>query len=329
MKAIIPVAGEGTRLRPHTHTTPKALIYVAGKPIIGHILDAVLPLGVAEIILIIGHLGQRVIDYVKESYPSLIARYVEQKDRKGLGHAVLLAKEFFGGESALIVYGDTIFQGDLSDGIEPSADGRIGVKEVEQPERFGVVRLEGDRVVELVEKPEDPISNLAIVGFNYINNTALLFDCLEELMRRGITTRGEYQLTDAFQLMVDKGAILKPFVVKNWFDCGRPEALLRTNRHLLENLGRAGRRTGSILVPPVYVSDSVEVVNSIIGPYVSLADGAQVVGSIVRDSIVGQNAKVDQCLLEGSIIGDNAHVKGVPARLNVGDSSEVGLGSIR
>ncbi len=326
MKAIIPVAGEGTRLRPHTHTTPKAMMPVAGKPIIGHILDTLISLGVDQIILVVGHLGNKIFDFVKNSYPQLELKSVTQKERKGLGHAVLLAKDLVAGEPTLIVYGDTVFEGEFSSLVHCQADASIGVKEVEDPTRFGVVEIEGERIVRLVEKPTSFVSNLAIVGFNYISNSPLLFECLEQLVRSCITTKGEYQLTDAFQLMVNRGARIEAFRVENWFDCGKPETLLETNRYLLEKSGSAPRVEGSVINPPVFISGSAKIVNSIVGPYVSVAEGAAVENSIVRDSIIGEDAKVKQCLLEGSLIGANAQIKGFSYRVNVGDFSEIEIG---
>ncbi len=323
MKAIIPVAGVGTRLRPHTHTTPKALLHVAGKPIIGHILDKVENLGVEEVILIIGYMGNKVVKYVSENYFFDKISYVEQKERKGLGHAVSLARDLVGGEPAFIIYGDTIFEGKLPNGAPNEIDGKIGVRRVNDPRRFGVVVLSGNRIRRLVEKPKEFVSDLAIVGINYIKNSKLMFECLQEIIERDVTTRGEYQLTDAFQLMVEKGAHFEVFEVDNWFDCGKPETLLITNRHLLSNGHPDVEIPGSVVIHPVFVSRSAEIVGSIIGPYVSIADGARVRGSIVRNSIVGQSSVVDCCLLESSLIGDNAVMRGSLKRVNVGDSSEI------
>jgi glucose-1-phosphate thymidylyltransferase len=323
VKAIIPVAGEGTRLRPHTHTIPKAMMPVAGKPIIGHILDTLISLRVDQVILIVGHLGDKIIEFVESNYPQLGLKSIHQKERKGLGHAVLLAKDLIAEEPVLIVYGDTVFEGEFSSLINRQADANIGVKEVEDPTRFGVVETKGERIIRMVEKPTSFVSDLAIVGFNYINNSPLLFECLQELVRSSITTRGEYQLTDAFQLMVEKGAKVETFRVENWFDCGKPETLLETNRYLLEKSGSAPQVEGSVVNPPVFISSSAKVVNSIVGPYVSIADKAIVEDSIVRNSIIGEDAEVRQCLLGGSLIGANARIKGLPYRVNLGDFSEI------
>jgi len=322
VKAIIPAAGIGSRLRPHTHTLPKALLHVAGKPIIGHILDHLVELGVGEAVIVIGAFGEKTKEYVKKNY-QLKAAFVEQKKRQGLGHSLYLAMQATEPEPVLIVYGDTIFEGDIAGGIDFSVDGSLGVKEVDDPRRFGTVEIEGDRIVRLVEKPEKPRSNLVIVGVNFINNFQLLLSCLTKIVEEDIKTRGEYQLTDAFQLMIDEGARLTAFSMEDWFDCGKPETILATNRHLLSKFQYKSQIKGSVVIAPTFISPSAQVHNSIVGPHVSVADGAVIRNSIVEDSIIGQRAEVTDCLLKGSLVGDSAVVQGKFTQLNVGDSSEI------
>jgi glucose-1-phosphate thymidylyltransferase len=321
MKAIIPAAGEGTRLRPHTHTIPKVLVGVAGKPILGHILDALVQVGVDEVVLVLGHFGDQVARYVEQSY-SLKVHPVAQEERLGLGHAVYLTRDYIDDNPFLIVYGDTIFDADLSQIVGRSTT-HIGVKEVEDPRRFGVVTLEGNRITKFVEKPREPISRLAIVGVNYVVNGRRLFESLRRLIESGHKTAQEYQLTDALQLMLEGGEVLHAFPVEGWFDCGKPETLLETNHHLLEKVSHFRRRRGSIFVPPVFVADSAKILNSIVGPDVSIDDEARVESAIVRNSIVSRKATVSNVVLSGSIIGVSAVVDGPTTRLNVGDSSEV------
>ena len=326
MKAIIPAAGIGTRLRPHTHTAPKALLPVAGKPIIGHILDGVRSLGVDEVVLIVGHMGRKLLAYVREYYPELRLDYVYQRHRKGLGHAVWLTRQRVGDEPIWIVYGDTIFEGDLTVAVGQEGDGVIGVKLVEDPSRFGVVQKKDGWIVNLVEKPETFVSDLAIVGVNYIRNARLFFEALQYLFDNEVTTKGEYQLTDAFRLMVERGARLSTLSVTNWFDCGKPEALLATNRHLLSrNTHPVPDREDVLIVPPVYLSESAEVTRSILGPWVSVGDRAKVTDAVVRDSILGEASEVASCMLDGSLVGDGAMVKGSFKKVNIGDSSVVDL----
>ena len=323
--AVIPAAGVGARLRPHTHTTPKPLLHVAGKPILGYILDEVVRLGIRKIALVVGYMGDQIVAFARKHYDCCEIVPVYQNEPQGLGQAVFLAREWADGHPTLIVYGDTVFEGDLSGAVALDADGAIGVHQVEDPSRFGVVAVEGRRITSLVEKPEDPVSRLAIVGVNFVRNSALLFESLASLIKDDIRTRGEFQLTDAFSLMVERGAHLETFSVDNWFDCGAPDALLETNRHLLERLPRPEPGEGPILIPPVYVSPSATVENSILGPYVSVGDAAIVTDAIIRDSIIGEGARVGGCFLEKSLVGSNAVVQSGPRKLNVGDSSEVSL----
>lgn len=319
--AVIPAAGVGVRLRPHTHTLPKALINVAGRPILAHILDGLLEQGVRRFVLVVGYMGDRIRDYLAERY-RLDVTFIEQEFRKGLGHAIYLTRDAVGNAPSLIVLGDTIVQTDYGNFLT-SEDVVIGVKEVDDPRRFGIVETAGGFVRHLVEKPETPASNLAIVGIYGIPRSDLLFGALHRLIDAGATTKGEYQLTDALEGMLADGVRMRTQLVDGWFDCGKQETLLQTNRHLLNGLPAPRPRPGVILVPPVFVDDLAEVEASILGPYVSVARGAVVRRSILRDSIVNENATVEDLLLESSVVGENAVVKGFSQSLNVGDSSEI------
>ena len=327
-RAIIPVAGVGSRLRPHTHTVPKALIYVAGRPILAHILDDLERLGVKDVVLVVGHMGDDIKQYVDAHYQHLNRWYVEQPERLGLGHAVRLTRDLVIGHPAFIVLGDTIFDADFSE-IVGGKDSRIGVKEVDDPRRFGIVEVKDGVATRLIEKPDHPTSNLAIVGVYYIADTPMLFDALDTLVEKDLRTKGEYQLTDALQLMIERGHRIRPFTVAGWYDCGNAETLLETNRELLERKGPKqppAPRPGTVFVPPVAIDPSAVIERSIVGPHVSIAARAVVREAIVRDSIVNQAAVVEQILLDGSVIGENALVRGTFRHLNVGDSSEVRMG---
>jgi len=324
MKVVIPVAGIGTRLRPHTHTAPKGLLQVADKPMLGHILDGLKRIKFDEIIFIIGFLGEKIIEYVKRDY-DFKARFVYQEELKGLGFALHLASsKFKKDEPLLIILGDTIIETDLSPVLKKKEDA-IGTKWVENPRRFGIVEIEKGYAKRLVEKPEKPTSHHAIVGIYYIKSTALFKECLKKVVTEGIKTRGEYQLTDALQLMIDKGTGFSVFNVEGWYDCGKVETLLETNRHLLSKFKKAKKIAGSVLIPPLFVSKKAKIFNSVIGPYVSVADNAVVRNTIIRNSIINQGAEVNFCLLDSSLIGVSASVHGTFHRLNVGDSSEVGF----
>jgi glucose-1-phosphate thymidylyltransferase len=324
LKAIIPAAGIGTRLRPHTYTLPKALLYVAGKPIISHILDDVIPLGVSSIVLIVGYKGDLIEEYVRKRYPDIDVEFVQQAERKGIGHAIhLTRKQADTGEPLLIILGDTIVKSDLASAVQ-SKTHALGVKEVADPRRFGVCEMSGGFITRLVEKPQDPPSNLALVGLYYLRDSRLLFQALQEEIDGGIMNHGEYQITDALQIMIDNGEKFTPHMIDEWFDCGKPEALLETNRKLLEETGAdAAPIEGCVIVPPVSISPDAEISNSIIGPYVSIAEKAVVHDSIIRDSILAEGATVRDAQLESSLVGAKAVVRGGFRRVDIGDSSEI------
>jgi glucose-1-phosphate thymidylyltransferase len=321
--AVVPVAGFGARLRPHTHTRPKPLLHVAGKPIIGHILDQLVPLGIKKIVLVVGYLGDRIVDYVKDRGDFTEVEFVEQKEMLGLGHAIWLTRDLVGEDPQLMVYGDTIFQADLADVLSRPGDGHLGVKRVDDPSRFGVVLQEGDRVTGLVEKPDTFVSDLAIVGVNHIRDSRRLYACLGSLIREDRRTRNEFQVTDAFQTMVDEGADIGTFVVKKWYDCGTREALLLTNREMLEGRDVPEARDNVVVVPPAHIDPTAVVSHSVIGPHASVGAGARVRQSVIRNSIVGEEAVVENIVLEDSIIGFQAAVKGRPSNLSVGDLSQI------
>jgi glucose-1-phosphate thymidylyltransferase len=334
MKAIIPVAGIGTRLRPHTHTAPKVLLPVAGKPMIAHILDELVSMGLKEVTFIIGYKGDMIRDYVTGPY-SFKANFVEQSEMRGLGHAISLAKEhhYSDADPVLIVLGDTIFHADLR-GVFEKGESAIGVKKVNDARRFGIVELDKrGEVKRLIEKPENPPTNLAIVGIYYMANPKLLFDSLDELIEEGKTTKGEFQLTDALQKMLDAGEHMRVFMVDGWYDCGKPETMLLTNRDLLDkqNMGAtehtrvSERYPGSVMIMPVAIAESVVIENSIVGPYVSVSAETVLRECIVKNTIIGEHAEVSSIILEDSIISDNAKAVGTQFRLNVGDSSEIVL----
>ncbi|MGB9774439.1 MAG: sugar phosphate nucleotidyltransferase [Bacteroidota bacterium] len=322
MRAIIPVAGVGSRLRPHTYTLPKVLLNVAGKPIIGHIMDKLVEGGFTEATIIIGYLGDKIREYIEANY-KLHVDFIEQEERRGLGHAVYSAHETIkNDEPILIILGDTIFDVDLSALVSLQTNA-IGVKEVDDPRRFGVAEVIDGVITKVIEKPEKPATNLALVGLYFIRNPQQLMESLKEIIQRGVKTRGEYQLTDGLQRMIEKGEVLVPFLVEGWYDCGKPETLLETNRFLLEKKSLYQPLEGVVIVPPVFISPKSEIVHSVIGPYATIADGAKVHHSIIRNSIVSEDARVVRALLDSSIVGNNAVVNGSYKRINIGDSSEI------
>jgi glucose-1-phosphate thymidylyltransferase len=321
MRAIIPVAGEGSRLRPHTFTLPKVLLNVAGKPIIGHILDKIINDGFDEATIVIGYMGEKIIKYVKSNY-SLNVNFVEQEERLGLAHSIYIARETIPNEPVLIILGDTIFDVDL----KPVLAGKytsLGVKFVDDPRRFGVVQNMNGFAKKLIEKPEVFVSNLALVGLYWIKNTPLLIKSITDIVEGEIKTKGEYQLTDALQKMIEAGEKINTFNVDGWYDCGKPETLLSTNKYLLEKNSTQRRGEGFVIIPPVFISPKAKVTASVIGPYTTVADNAEISDSIIRNSIVSEDAVVEKSLLDNSLIGNNTIVKGSFKRINVGDSSEI------
>ncbi len=328
MKLVIPLAGFGTRMRPHTYSKPKPLINVAGKPVLAHILDGLSSLEIDEAIFIVGYLGDQIEEFVEKNYHFPATHYVEQKELKGQAHALWLAREYLKGP-ILIVFVDTIFESDLSVLESPDVDGIAFVKEVEDPRRFGVAIVGEDGYVKrLVEKPSSMEHRLAVIGVYYIKQGEALISAIEELMEKNIQTKGEFYLADALQIMIDRGARFKPHIVDVWEDCGKPDAVLKTNRYLLEahydNSAEANTRSkNSVVIPPSYVSPKATVEASVIGPYATISDGACVKSSIVKDSIVDCNACVENISLVQSLIGSGATVKGKFTKLNVGDSSQV------
>src|SRR5688572_26266469 len=324
MKVIIPLAGKGTRLRPHTHITPKPMLKVAGKPVMAYILEDLEKLGnVEQIIYITGHLKEKVEQYVRAEF-DFPAVFIEQKVQDGTAGAVALAREHVD-QPVLIIFVDTIFDADLSVIKTTDADGIIWVKEVEDYQRFGVVVTDAQgNMTQIVEKPSTPISKRANIGLYYIENWKLLYEGIAWVLRQP-KNKGEYYLTDAFQYMIDKGAKIRVIDVEGWYDAGKIDTLLETNRAMLEK-GRARRPAktdGCTIVDPVYVEEGVTLRRSRIGPNVTLGAGSVVEDSELKDTLVGERTKILRSVLHDSLIGDEAHVEGVRGELTMGDHSEV------
>jgi len=322
LRVIIPVAGIGSRLRPHTHTVPKPLIPVAGKPVLGHVIDPILELEPEEFTFVIGHMGDQIADYVRDKY-NVKSSFVEQTDLLGLGYAVYLALRDSDNTPVLIALGDTIARTNFSEFISGGGN-IIALSEVENPDRFGVALVEGDKITAFEEKQENAISNLALIGLYYFEEPEMLKKQLEKLIRSGKKTSGEIQLTDALEFMIRDGVKFRPFLVNGWYDCGERVSMLETNRSLLSESSEVADYPGSVIIPPVYISPSAIIEESVIGPFVSISDNAKIHRSVIRDSIICDGAAVEFCLLDSSLIGEQAVVRGTYCRLNVGDSSEFG-----
>ncbi|NIR45136.1 MAG: NTP transferase domain-containing protein [Gemmatimonadetes bacterium] len=328
MKVIIPLAGKGTRLRPLTHTVPKPLLEVAGKAVLDYVVeDLVDQLDVEELIFITGHLKEQVEAHVRAAY-SVPSTFVEQAVQNGTAGAIKLAQPHVDGP-LLIVFVDTLFDADLSAiRRDPEADGFIWAKEVEDYRRFGVIVTDEQGVMQtIVEKPSEPISRLANIGLYYLRDHELLFEGIDHTLESD-PYLGEYFLTDAFQYMVDHGSRIQVLEVQGWYDCGKPETLLATNRHLLETGGaRRPESVGDVKIEePVRVEEDVEISSSVLGPNVSVGKGSRILRSMLRDCIVGEDVVIEDCTLSESLIGSNCRVRGIEGTALLGADSVVGCG---
>ena len=330
MKAIIPVAGAGTKLRPHTYTQPKALIPIAGKTILSFIVDQLQEAGITEFIFIVGYLGDKIKDYVSQTYPELKAHFVYQNERQGTGHAIELTRNIVAGDEVFVVLGDTICEYDIQEVIN-SPFSMLGIKKVDDPRHFGVATIsEAGFVEQVVEKPSIPKSNIALVGLYKIKESDILFECLQHLFTNNTAEAGVYHLTDAIDCMIQRGAKFQAFKVKNWFDCGKKESLLDSNATLLKKFGGNTSETHNyphtIIIPPVSIAPGCEISHSIIGPHVAIGANTHIQHSIVRDSIIGSYTHLFEVVLDNSLIGSDASVKGLSRSLNIGDNTEIDFG---
>ena len=330
MKAIIPVAGAGTKLRPHTYTQPKALIPLAGKTLLGIIVDQLAEAGITEFVFVVGYLGDKIQDYVKQNYPQLQCHFVLQNERAGLGHAIFLTRDVVENDEIFIVLGDTICDYNVKEVIEDPAS-MLGVKKVDDPRNFGVAEIEDDgKISRVVEKPHIPKSNMALVGLYKIKDTSFLFACLENNIKGGVKSNDEYSLTDALECMIKHGAEFKSFKVQNWFDCGRKETLLESNATLMKKFGGNVAEDhifeNVIIIPPVSIARGCTINNAIIGPNVAIGEETRIVYSIVRDSIIGSFSNLYDVVLHDSLIGSDTEIKGETRSLNIGDNTEIDLG---
>jgi glucose-1-phosphate thymidylyltransferase len=332
IKVVIPMAGLGTRLRPQTWSKPKQLVSVAGKPVLDHVLDMLSTLPDPqniELINIVGYLGDQIEDHMREHHPGIKSNFVLQDDPRGQSHAIYLAREFLSGPM-MVVFADTLIDTDLSILADEEHDAIAWVKPVPDPRRFGVAVLDQDeQVTQLIEKPQEMDNNLVVVGFYYFRSAEDLLSAIETQMERDVQLKGEYFLADAINIMLENGLKMRPERIDIWLDAGTPEALLETNRYLLEN-GHANShqlpdRSGVVINPPVFVHPTAELENCVVGPFASIGAGARVSSSIVRDSILENEAQVVNVSLENSLIGRHAQVQSRPGSVNVGDNTIVSL----
>ncbi len=322
MQVIIPLAGKGTRLRPHTHLVPKPMLKVAGRPVMDWVMDKLAGLSVSEIIYITGHLKEQVEQYARARYP-YPSRFIEQKVQDGTAGAINLARPYVK-EPVLIIFVDTVFEADLTLINRTTADGIIWAKEVEDYQRFGVVVTDREGfMTKIVEKPSTPISKLANIGLYYIRDTAALWQGIDHVLQSP-ANKGEYYLTDAFQHMIDHGRRILTAEVGGWYDCGKLDTLLETNEILLRQ-GSARRREfpGVTIHDPVLIQDGVTIEHSTIGPNVTLEAGTRVVNSRLEHTIVGEKGSILDSTLRHSMLGDRVAVRGFKGSTTLGDDSEV------
>ncbi|MGI6368420.1 MAG: sugar phosphate nucleotidyltransferase [Anaerolineae bacterium] len=324
MQVVLPVAGFGSRMRPQTWSKPKPLLHVAGNTVLGHTLDKLADLKVDEVVFITGWMGEQIQDWVERRY-SFKTRYVVQHQLEGQAHAIYLAREYLSGP-CLVIFVDTIFEADLSRLNTATEDGVIFVQEVEDPRDFGIVVEREGRVVQYVEKPTTLDNRKTTVGVFWFRESQALISAIRHMLDNNIRTKGEYYLADAVNVMLERGARFVSQPVSLWEDCGQPDTILKTNRTLLARGRNAvySQGTNCVIIPPVYIAPGVQMENAVIGPDVSIDEGATIRSSIVRDSIIEAGARLENSLLEGSLIGRRALVRGHYHQLNIGDNSTVG-----
>ena len=330
LKIIVPMAGFGKRMRPHTWSRPKPLISAAGDTVLGHVLTTLKTrpnAESAEMVFIVGYLGDQVKDYMQSNYPEITTHYVHQEELLGQSHAIAMAREHMQGPM-LIVFVDTVIDTDFSFLADEETDAVIWVKEVEDPRRFGVVEVGEEGYVKgLIEKPDNASNNLAIVGIYYFKRGEDLLATIDEQINQGVQTQNEYFLADAIDMMLKKGLKLRPEPVDVWLDAGVPETVLHTNRHLLDegrdNSAEAAKREGVEIRPPVFIHPSAKVEKSTIGPYVSIGRASKITGSQLENSVLESAVKVNDSTLKDSLLGERTQVSSMKGSLNLGDDSKV------
>ncbi|NVO30204.1 sugar phosphate nucleotidyltransferase [Hymenobacter lapidiphilus] len=337
MKIIVPMAGMGKRMRPHTLTVPKPLIPIAGKPIVHRLVEDIAKVcaePVEEVAFIIGRsFGKEVEQDLIKIAESVGGKgtICYQDEALGTAHAILCAQSALDGH-VVVAFADTLFKADFT--LDTSVDGTIWVQSVEDPKPFGVVKLDdAGQITDFVEKPQTFVSDLAIIGIYYFKDGEYLKRELQYLLDNNIMDKGEYQLTNALENMKNKGTQFVPGRVTEWLDCGNKDATVYTNQRYLEFLQERGENlkassaqvTNSVIIEPVYLGENVTITNSVVGPHVSVGDGSSITGSVVANSIVQQSATIEHANVAGSMIGSHATLSGKSLDLSVGDYNTMRL----
>jgi glucose-1-phosphate thymidylyltransferase len=325
VQVVIPLAGKGTRLRPHTHLVPKPLIKVAGRPVMDWVMDTLLGLDISELIFITGHLKEQVEEYATDRY-GIPCRYIEQRVQDGTAGAVNLARPHVTGP-VLIIFVDTVFEADLSLIDRTDADGIIWAREVEDYQRFGVVVTDANSfMTRIVEKPSEPISKLANIGLYFIRDVAALWQGIDHVLTAP-KNKGEFFLTDAFQWMIEHGRRILTAEVGGWYDCGKLDTLLETNEILLrKGAARPREFPGVTLHHPVLIEDGVTIERSVIGPNVTIERGSMIRDAELTHTIVGQECELTGVRLHHSLLGNYVILRNIDGSVSLGDHCEV-LGS--
>lgn len=331
MKAIIPVAGAGTRLRPLTYTQPKPLIPVAGKPLLSFIIDPLIEQGITEFLFILGYLGEKIKAFVEQKYAHLSVSFIYQEERLGSAHALWTGRSFFqDAEEVVIAFGDTITDVNFSLFMQ-SPTSCIAIKRVPDPREFGVVEIGNNNLItKVIEKPSIPISNKAMVGIYRIKEVSELIEAISYNMEHNINTADEFPLTDAIMRMISNGIPFSAIEVDNWFNCGKKEVLLETNALFLDKEGYASvdlpPYDNTIIIHPVSIGKKCKLTSSIIGPHVTIGDNVEINQSILSNSIIGNYSKLNEIILKKSIVGNDVSLSSGGQHLNIGDNTEIDFG---
>jgi glucose-1-phosphate thymidylyltransferase len=333
MKIIVPMAGRGSRLRPHTLTIPKPLIPIAGKPIVHRLVEdiaAVLNQNIDEVAFIIHEsFGKKVEEELIAIAQKLGAKgtIYYQNEALGTGHAIMCAKDSLNGP-AVIAYADTLIRADFD--LDKTADSVIWVKQVDQPEAFGVINLnENNEIIELVEKPKEFVSDLAVIGIYYFKDVAVLKNELQLVLDNNIVHGGEYQINDGIKQMMAKGMKFVPGKVEEWMDCGNKDVTVDTNNRMLNFLHNDGihlidydvKQENSTIIPPCYIGKNVVLTNATIGPNVSLGDGCHVTDSTIKNSLIQTHSHIKNAHLDNAMIGNHVSFEGKFTSISIGDYS--------
>jgi glucose-1-phosphate thymidylyltransferase len=328
MKIIVPMAGMGKRMRPHTLTVPKPLIPVAGKPIVQRLVEdiaAVCPEKVDEVAFVIGNFGSETENKLRKIAESIGAKasIYYQEEALGTAHAILCARESLEGK-LVVAFADTLFAADFK--MDGSAEGIIWVQKVEDPRQFGVVKVNDKNVItDFAEKPETFVSDLAIIGIYYFRDGANLRSELQFLLDNNIKDKGEFQLTSALENMKNKGMKFSPGKVTEWLDCGNKDSTVHTNRRVLELckekdlVSKTHVASNAVIIPPCFIGDQVKLVNCVVGPYVSVGANSVIQDAVVSNSIIQANTRVTSAVIHNSMIGNHAEFSGAKADLSIGD----------